>query len=121
MFGKKVKAPEVDFAEMMAAMGGCSENHSTPKPISKADLDKGFDPIADLKPGDKIRAKSEKYNNYTPTKNGVIITVNRVGTFADKSDGDSQVYENDFTALFDNGHGILELAFDSRRFERVTE
>ena len=104
------------LAEML--MGGGRSNGSELKAIAASDLDKGFEPIADLKSGDKVRAKNERYNAYTTTRNGAVIIVHRVGKFGEKN-SDSQLYENDFTALFSNEDKIAEFAFDSRRFERV--
>lgn len=109
--------------ELEALLGGMVGGCDTMKPIVAADLDKGFDPIADLKPGDKVRAKSKRYNTDTPTKGGAVITVHRVGSFLNYQRG-KPVDANDFTALFDDGSdisAIIELAFDSRRFERITE
>lgn len=90
------------------------------KPISIEEIEKGFQPITDLKPGEKVRAKSEKHNNYKMFSGGVVATVFRVGKFSENN-SDSQTYENDFTALFAKDSAIAEFAFDSRRFERVTE
>jgi hypothetical protein len=88
------------------------------KPIAESELDKGFQPISDLKPGDKVRVKSKKYNIYKSCQDGKIIIVNRVGKFYDEEPC-STVEDNDFTALFANDNAIVELTFDSRRFERV--
>ena len=91
------------------------------KPITASDIEKGFEPIPDLKPGDKVRAKSEKLNTAEPTRDGVIITVHRIGDFSINERGRA-VDRNDFTALFERNSDeavIVELAFDSRRFERV--
>lgn len=101
------------LAAMMAACGGMDL-----KPIAESDLDKGFQPIADLKPGEKVRAKSERYNNYKTCKDGAVITVHRVGMF-DENEKDASVDANDFTALFGDEARVVEFAFDSRRFERA--
>ena len=106
---------------LLGIMGG--DDECSMKPISVADLDKGFEPIADLKPGDKVRAKGNRYCADKTAKNGTVFIVNRVGNFKQQGGG-SDVYNNDFTALFDDGSdlaAIHEFAFDSRRFERVTE
>jgi hypothetical protein len=106
----------------MKSMMGVNSPHvsdrSELKPIAESELDKGFQPIADLKPGDKVRVKSKKYNIYKSCEDVKIIIVNRVGKFEDKETY-SMVIENDFTALFANDGIIIEFAFDSRRFERV--
>lgn len=110
----------MDGMEMLMAgmTGGRGGNTSELKPIAVSDLDKGFDPIPNLKPGEKVRAKSEKYNMYKTASDGAVLTVHRVGEIA-KSNSDSSEYQNDFTALFASPERIVEFAFDSRRFERV--
>lgn len=109
----------MDAMEMlMGSMMGGRSNGSEFKAIAASDLDKGFEPIADLKPGDKVRVKSERYNNYKPCKNGTVIIVYRVGSFPD-NEKSASVDQNDFTALFGDEIRVVEFAFDSRRFERV--
>lgn len=88
--------------------------------VAESDLPKGFQPILDLKTGDKVRVKSEQYNNYRSAENGNILTVFRVGSFP-CTNSDDQLYENDFTILLLRPNAISEVAMDSRRFERVTE
>lgn len=111
------------FAEMMAAaMGGNGVGGgNSMKPITASELDKGFDPIPNLKPGEKVRAKSNRYNTDKMFKNGATAFVHRIGSF-DQYENGCPVRMNDFTALFDDGTdeaAIYEFAFDSRRFERV--
>lgn len=94
------------------------------KAISASDLPKGFDPIPDLKPGDKVRAKSEKYNIYKTSSGGNVIIVHRVGNFTSQRKKGESLDDYDFTALFDDetdDGAYIEFAFDSRRFERVED
>ena len=106
------------LAAMMAARGGMDM-----KPISVAELDKGFDPIADLKPGEKIQWKGAGYKNGKTPNIGTAIIVHRVGDFNLNAENNGAQVIRDFTALFIDGSDgeIIEFAFDSRRFERVTE
>jgi hypothetical protein len=110
---------------MMAGMGGAGNSPrpkdcGTMKSVAEKDLPKGFQPIDGLKTGDRVRAKSEQYNQWTASVNGNVLIVHRVGTFK-KEKGNGAVFENDFTTILMDEDTINEFAYDSRFFERVPE
>lgn len=94
--------------------------------IKGSDLEKlreEFKPIPDLKPGDKVRWKSAGMKSMTVPDLGEVCEVFRVSVGKNESvkRGDV-IIESDYTLLFANENGELtEIAFDSRRFERVVE
>ena len=81
-------------------------------------------PIADLKPGDRLIWKSESMRDRTHPELGQVIEVFRLfdGSNVKKENGSNHVADSlDFVALFrtaDTGD-IAEHAFDSRRFNRI--
>lgn len=94
--------------------------------IKDSDLEKlreEFKPIPDLRPGDKVRWKSAGMKSMTVPDFGEVCEVFRVlvGKNEPVKRSDT-IVESDFTLLFANENGaVIEIAFDSRRFECVTE
>jgi len=91
------------------------------KTIAASDLEKGFSPISDLKPGDKLRWKGKNYKSCSAPELDQIIIVNTAHdnyNMPQRDGGNNDML--DFSAIFVNTDGeIVEFLFDSRRFERV--
>jgi hypothetical protein len=113
---------EPDFAEFLKMMGDSGDDH-TMTPIRAEDIEGGFEPIPDLKPGDKVRMKANpKLKEDRWPKPGEIITVYKINPVVLPRKLGEIIRHPDFTTLFDDGttkNSIMEFAYDSRRFERV--
>lgn len=111
-----------DFAKFLEMMGDPGDG-PTMTPIRVEDIEGGFEPIPDLKPGDRLRMKANpKLKEDRWPKPGEIITVYKINPVLLPRKSGETIRRPDFTALFDDGNtgsSILEFAYDSRRFERV--
>jgi hypothetical protein len=82
-------------------------------------------PIADLRPGDKVRWKDEKHIVCRFPMLGEVCEVfavypNGEGRRALDREAGAPQDRDDFSILFKNGNGkYAEYLFDSRRFERI--
>ena len=89
----------------------------------------GFNHILDLKPGDKLRFKSSEIGQYKDRRadgrDGVFEVFRVLPKFTPggSTGSNHECDESDFTVVSLEGAKriISEYAFDSRRFERVTE
>ena len=117
----------MDFAEMMAArMGGCGDESKYPTSEELAKIRTEFVHIDGLKAGDKLKWKSPAYHDRRVDGNKGVFEVFRVlpGFLPGGEIGSNhECDEADFTIITYEGdkNRITEFAFDSRRFERVTE
>lgn len=110
-----------------ALLGGMSNGTgATFEPITGEERENiaiDMQPIADLKPGDRLIWKSESYRQATIPEVGQAIEVFRLfddSGIAKKSGTSHSTSEYDFTAIFRDEEGqIDEYAFDSRRFNRI--
>ena len=113
---------EPNFAKFVELMGGSGGDH-TMTPIRVEDIEGGFEPIPDLKPGDRVRMKANpKLKEDRWPKPGEIITVYKINPVVLPRKAGETIRHPDFTALFHDDTtvgSILEFAYDSRRFERV--
>jgi len=88
----------MDMSEMLARASSRSEDENF-EAISASDLPKGFDPIPDLKRGDKVRCKGQEYKASSFPRLGQVIVVNRLEPF-NMPQGDGSHYDElDFSAL----------------------
>ena len=93
------------------------------KPITGKEREKfstTFQPIADLKPGDKIQWKRGMRDSSIPQydEEAEVFRLVTKSRLAQGNNHDCD--ELDFTILFRDDDGdIVEFVFDSRRFERV--
>jgi hypothetical protein len=111
-----------DFAKFLEMVGNSGDDPAM-TPIRVEDIEGGFEPIPDLKPGDRVRLKANpKIKEDKWPKPGEIITVYMINAVVLPRKPGEAVSRMDFTTLFDCGTGgstIMEFAYDSRRFERV--
>ena len=87
------------------------------------DLQLSFQPIKDLKPGDRLVWKGEAFIDKKNPKAGEVIEVFRLfdGTKMAREMGNNHsADENDFTAMYKHEDGsYTEFCYDSRRFSRI--
>lgn len=93
------------------------------KPITGEEREKFsaiLQPIADLKPGDKVQWKRGMSDFSIPLYDETVEVFRLVSKSRPAQGNNHDYNELDFTILFQKNNGeIVEYAFDSRRFERV--
>lgn len=108
---------EMLLAAMLSGNGKDDGDGDRMVPVTEKDVG-GFQPIKDLKPGDRVMLRGEHFNRYNYISAGAVLTVFRVCTpvaCAERSDTNCE----DFTVLFADKKHIVEFSLDSRRFMRV--
>jgi len=110
-----------------ALLGGMGNGTYSPlEPITGEERENiaiDMQPIADLKPGDRLIWKSESMRDKKFPELGQVIEVFRLfdDSNVTRENGSNHVADSlDFVALFRTDTGVIEEhAFDSRRFNRI--
>ena len=110
---------EMLLAAMLSGNGKDDGDGDRMVPVTEKDVG-GFQPIKDLKPGDRVMLRGEHFNRYKYISAGAVLTVFRTGVFTTEKDR-SDTDQEDFTVLFADKKHIVEFSLDSRRFMRAED